>query len=85
MRKSERMASMIAVAFLRLYRYLLSPWIGWHCRFQPTCSCYSEDALQMHGFWRGGWLTFKRLVRCHPFARAGYDPVPPSTEPKGPS
>lgn len=58
------------------YRAVLSPLMGGHCRFQPTCSAYALEALRTHGALRGGSLTARRLLRCHPFARSGYDPVP---------
>jgi putative membrane protein insertion efficiency factor len=48
------------------------------CRFYPTCSEYSREAIETHGAGRGLWLTFRRLVRCHPFGRSGFDPVPPA-------
>ncbi len=68
------------------YRVTLSAWIGGHCRFQPTCSAYALEALDRHGAWTGGWLTLRRLSRCHPWGGSGYDPVPrcacrPSTDP----
>lgn len=60
------------------YRLLLSPWIGHHCRYQPTCSVYALEALEKHGAIKGGWLALKRIGRCHPWGRDGYDPVPDS-------
>ena len=59
-----------------LYRYGLSPLLGANCRYQPTCSAYAEEALRTYGAFRGGWLTLKRLGRCHPWGGSGYDPVP---------
>jgi putative membrane protein insertion efficiency factor len=65
---------------VRLYRVTLSPLIGHHCRFQPTCSAYALEALERHGALRGGWMTLRRLARCHPFGGDGYDPVPKQRE-----
>ncbi|WP_299130332.1 membrane protein insertion efficiency factor YidD [uncultured Amaricoccus sp.] len=61
---------------VRAYRLLLSPWVGMHCRFQPTCSAYALEALDRHGALRGGWLTLRRIGRCHPWGPSGIDPVP---------
>ena len=61
---------------LAVYRRLISPLLGPRCRFVPTCSTYAVEAVQRHGALRGSWLTLKRLLRCHPFAEGGYDPVP---------
>jgi putative membrane protein insertion efficiency factor len=61
---------------IRAYRYLLSPFIGQHCRFTPSCSEYALEAVERYGALKGGWLAVKRLGRCHPFAPGGYDPVP---------
>jgi len=62
---------------IKLYQWLLSPWLGTNCRFEPSCSHYALESLESHGV-KGLWLTARRLLRCHPFATAGYDPVPPS-------
>lgn len=61
---------------VRLYRITLGPVLGGRCRFLPTCSEYAIEALQKHGAVRGSLLTVWRLLRCHPFSRGGYDPVP---------
>jgi hypothetical protein len=62
------------------YRYIISPFLGTNCRFQPTCSAYALEALERHGPVRGLWLTVRRLGRCHPISwlggSSGYDPVP---------
>ncbi|MPZ18638.1 MAG: membrane protein insertion efficiency factor YidD [Luteitalea sp.] len=65
-----------AVAAVRAYQVLLSPFAGGACRFQPTCSEYAAEALTIHGFFRGGWLALKRFARCHPLGPAGWDAVP---------
>ncbi|ACZ00498.1 protein of unknown function DUF37 [Thermomonospora curvata DSM 43183] len=74
------LAARLLILLVRGYRRFLSPLLGQQCRFYPTCSAYSLEALRMHGALRGGWLTVRRIGRCHPFHRGGYDPVPP---PKG--
>jgi putative membrane protein insertion efficiency factor len=58
------------------YRYAVSPMLGAHCRFHPSCSSYASEALERHGLWRGGRLAVSRLCRCHPWHPGGYDPVP---------
>jgi putative membrane protein insertion efficiency factor len=70
------MGKTIAVALIRFYQKFLSPLKPPTCRFYPTCSQYGVIAVKRHGFWRGGWLTIKRIFRCHPFHPGGYDPVP---------
>ncbi len=62
---------------IRVYQWTISPWLPNCCRFEPTCSHYAVEALRVHGFWRGSWLTCRRLLRCQPFCRGGVDPVPP--------
>lgn len=62
---------------VRAYRLVLSPWVGFNCRYQPTCSAYAMEALERHGAIKGGWLALRRIGRCHPLGGSGYDPVPP--------
>ncbi len=69
----------LAVMVVRGYQLIVSPWLAPRCRFYPSCSCYSIDALQEHGALRGLWLTVRRLARCHPFHSGGHDPVPPAS------
>jgi putative membrane protein insertion efficiency factor len=64
------------IQLVRLYRIAISPWLGGNCRFDPTCSSYAIDALQIHGVVKGSWLAIKRMGRCHPWGGSGYDPVP---------
>ena len=66
----------IAIKLIHGYRLVLSPWIGNQCRFYPSCSHYSEEALTRHGFFIGTYLTLRRLIKCHPWHQGGIDPVP---------
>lgn len=69
----------VLIALVRFYRLMLSPWLGSGCRFEPTCSAYALQALQLHGAARGSYLTLRRLGRCHPWCAGGHDPVPSTT------
>lgn len=64
------------LGLVQLYRIAISPWLGANCRFQPTCSEYTLQALRQHGAFRGSCLAAKRIGRCHPWGGSGYDPVP---------
>ena len=66
----------VLLLLLDAYRAALSPLLGGHCRFWPSCSLYARDAIRAYGAWRGVALAARRLLRCHPFHRGGYDPVP---------
>ena len=70
------MIKKIMASLMRLYQLTFSSLVGDCCRFQPTCSEYAKQAYQKYGMFKGTWLTIKRLLRCHPFAKGGYDPVP---------
>ncbi len=64
------------IVLIRIYQWVISPWLGPKCRFTPTCSHYAVEALQKHGVWKGLGLAIKRISRCHPWGSSGYDPVP---------
>ncbi|TWO32009.1 membrane protein insertion efficiency factor YidD [Seonamhaeicola sediminis] len=61
---------------IKVYQILISPIMPATCRYQPTCSHYSKEALIKHGLFKGGWLALKRIFSCHPWGGSGYDPVP---------
>lgn len=66
----------IAIILIRIYQWTIAPILGNTCRFVPSCSHYSVEAFQKHGFLRGCWLTIKRILRCNPRCNGGHDPVP---------
>jgi len=66
----------IIAFFIILYQKLISPLLGSKCRFYPTCSQYSKEAVLEHGALNGSFLSIKRIIKCHPFHPGGYDPVP---------
>lgn len=69
----------VAFGFLfliRAYQFAVRPLLAGGCRFQPGCSEYAAESIARHGPWRGGWLGLKRVLRCHPWSRGGFDPVP---------
>lgn len=70
------MIARLLIGVVKLYRLLLSPWLGSACRFEPTCSAYALEALQRHRALTGSYLTVRRLLRCHPWCAGGHDPVP---------
>ena len=65
----------LLIALIRIYQWLISPWLGNHCRFYPSCSEYAREAIERHGAVRGSWLAIRRLLRCHPWHPGGVDPV----------
>jgi len=66
----------ILTSLIRVYQYLISPILPKSCRFYPTCSEYTRQALEKFGVFKGSWLGIKRILRCHPFHAGGFDPVP---------
>jgi putative membrane protein insertion efficiency factor len=66
----------IAVALIRFYQMVISPLLGSNCRFYPSCSQYSLEAIEKYGVFKGGWMGIQRISRCHPWHDGGYDPVP---------
>lgn len=73
--EAGRMARRGAIAVIRLYQVAVSPLLGPHCRFAPSCSAYMAEAIAFHGLRRGVWYGIRRLARCHPFHAGGFDPV----------
>ena len=73
----SRLPARLLRGLVHVYRATLSPLLGPSCRFEPSCSAYALEALERHGARRGIWLSLRRVLRCHPFHPAGFDPVPP--------
>ena len=68
--------TLILIKFIKVYKYLISPLLGHSCRYLPTCSEYSIEALKTYGFLKGILMSLKRILTCHPLGGHGYDPVP---------
>jgi len=66
----------VLIALIRGYQWFISPLLGNHCRFYPSCSEYAREAIERHGAVRGVWLAIRRVARCHPWHPGGVDPVP---------
>jgi putative membrane protein insertion efficiency factor len=64
------------IGLIKIYQWIISPWLGPKCRFTPSFSQYAVEALKKHGLLKGLWLYVKRISRCHPWGGHGYDPVP---------
>lgn len=74
----------VLVWLIRVYQYLISPWVGNQCRFYPTCSEYARIAIAEHGSARGSWMAVRRVVKCHPWHEGGMDLVPGTEAATGP-
>ncbi|MDP3352271.1 MAG: membrane protein insertion efficiency factor YidD [Flavobacteriaceae bacterium] len=75
----NKVLKILAIPFIwlvRFYQIAISPYTPSSCRYSPTCSSYTIEALQKHGIFKGGWLSIKRIVSCNPWGGKGYDPVP---------
>ena len=66
----------LLIGLIKVYQYLISPFLGPSCRFHPTCSHYAIEALSEHGVLKGGYLSVRRIIKCHPLHEGGHDPVP---------
>jgi putative membrane protein insertion efficiency factor len=71
-----RLLALPFMLLIKLYQWIISPWLGPKCRFTPTCSQYALEAFQKYGLFKGFWLSVKRIGRCHPWGGSGHDPVP---------
>lgn len=76
MKKLLKILSYPFIWLIKVYQFGISPLLGPKCRFTPTCSQYTVEALKKHGLLKGGWLSIKRILRCRPGGGSGYDPVP---------
>jgi len=74
--QSRRAPRLAGRGLIKVYRYTLSPLVGFHCRHLPTCSEYGDEALDRYGLWVGSWMTLARLLRCQPWGTSGIDRVP---------
>ena len=75
LRVEMQIARNIALLLLRGYKLVASPWLPASCRYVPTCSEYAMEAIERYGVLRGSWMGLRRILRCHPFVKGGYDPV----------
>ena len=76
MKSLLRILSLPFILLIKIYQLVISPWLGPKCRYTPTCSHYAIEAIERFGAVKGGWLTTKRLLKCHPLHPGGEDPVP---------
>ena len=72
----KRIFSFLLIIPIKIYQTIISPLLGPSCRFTPTCSQYAVEAIQKYGPFKGSWLSFKRIIKYHPWGGSGYDPVP---------
>ncbi len=72
----KRLIGKFFILLIHVYKYTLSPFLGQSCRYTPTCSSYSIEAIEKYGPFKGGWMAVKRIASCNPWGGSGYDPVP---------
>ncbi len=75
LQKLNKLTSLLFIKLIKVYRITISPWMGASCRFNPTCSVYSIEAIEKYGIAKGGFMSIKRILKCHPFHPGGNDPV----------
>ena len=80
MTRFKKIAIAPFLGIIWVYQKFISPWTPATCRYNPTCSHYTKDALKTHGLFKGGRLAIKRILSCHPWGGQGYDPVPPKKD-----
>ena len=71
----KNICTKFVISLINIYKYLISPLLGNNCRFLPTCSEYTKESIIKFGLFRGVWLGLKRIVKCHPWGKGGYDPI----------
>lgn len=71
-----RLPTKLSILLIRAYQLIVSPWVGNQCRFSPSCSHYAIDAYKEFGFWKGSWLSLRRLIKCNPWHEGGIDEIP---------
>lgn len=74
--KIKKFLTALIIGPIKIYQYAISPFLGSHCRYYPSCSHYAVESVQRHGALKGLWMALRRLSRCHPWHEGGYDPVP---------
>jgi len=72
----KKVFSFLLLALIYIYQNFISPFLSARCRYIPTCSQYSKESIKKHGPYKGFILTFKRIIKCHPWGGSGYDPIP---------